>query len=109
MRTLFLLTLCALAVICFCKRDADSSHSAQDSHGSQSREAVVVRKKTANAFMKRHKRSYYDYVERYYEQFKTPQERQREICEHYQPCDQMADQVGADEAYRRYFGGHYYY
>uniref|UniRef100_A0A8C0GLR8 Matrix Gla protein n=1 Tax=Chelonoidis abingdonii TaxID=106734 RepID=A0A8C0GLR8_CHEAB len=38
------------------------------------------------------------------ERNKTPQERQREICEDYNPCERYAMRHGYIAAYKRYFG-----
>uniref|UniRef100_A0A452GN17 Matrix Gla protein n=1 Tax=Gopherus agassizii TaxID=38772 RepID=A0A452GN17_9SAUR len=38
------------------------------------------------------------------ERNKTPQERQREICEDYNPCERYAMRYGYIAAYKRYFG-----
>uniref|UniRef100_A0A8C3FEU2 Gla domain-containing protein n=1 Tax=Chrysemys picta bellii TaxID=8478 RepID=A0A8C3FEU2_CHRPI len=64
---------------------------------------VKVKRETANAFVRRQKRSY-PYYERYYEMYKSPMELRKEQCENYAPCDYLSDHVGFHAAYQRYFG-----
>ncbi|KAG6926816.1 matrix Gla protein-like [Chelydra serpentina] len=93
---LLLLTL-ALAAFCYCERDSKDS---LESHGV---EGVKVKRETANAFVRRQKRSY-PYYERYYEMYKSPMELRKEQCENYAPCDYLSEHVGFYAAYQRYFG-----
>ncbi|XP_033019121.1 matrix Gla protein-like [Lacerta agilis] len=66
-------------------------------------EGVKISPETANAFVRRQKRSS-PYYERYYEMFKTPMEMKQEQCENYAPCDYYSEVVGFQTAYRYFFG-----
>ncbi|XP_078388006.1 matrix Gla protein [Cetorhinus maximus] len=91
MRTLILLSVCALAAVC----TADSSES------NEIDDVLFLGRRDANAFM-RHPRplNHWDSRDRY----KSPRERTREKCEEYRPCDRLARQVGLKRAYGKYFG-----
>ncbi|XP_014430466.2 osteocalcin-like [Pelodiscus sinensis] len=99
MRTLLVLLLLtlALAAFCSCERDSKDSLKSHDAAG------IKVKRETANAFMKRQKRSY-PYYERYYELHKSPMELRKEQCENYAPCDYLSEQMGFYVAYQRFFG-----
>ncbi|XP_075688573.1 osteocalcin isoform X2 [Rhinoderma darwinii] len=66
-------------------------------------EEVMISRSSANAVVKRHRRSY-DYFERLFPRVKSPLEMKMEQCEEYRPCDQLSEWVGFHQAYRRYFG-----
>ncbi|XP_053263297.1 osteocalcin-like isoform X2 [Podarcis raffonei] len=64
---------------------------------------VKISRETANAFVRRQKRSSL-YYERYYERFKTPMEMKQEQCESHPLCDYYSEVVGFQTAYRYFFG-----
>ncbi|XP_060100558.1 matrix Gla protein-like [Heteronotia binoei] len=66
-------------------------------------EGIKIDKETANAFVRRQKRSY-PYYERYYEMFKSPMETKHEQCENYAPCDYYSEIIGFQAAYSLVFG-----
>ncbi|XP_015276807.1 PREDICTED: matrix Gla protein-like isoform X2 [Gekko japonicus] len=66
-------------------------------------EGIKINKKTAEAFVRRQKRSY-PYYERYYETFKSPMEMKHEQCENYAPCDYYSEIIGFQAAYSLVFG-----
>ncbi|XP_067415180.1 matrix Gla protein-like [Emydura macquarii macquarii] len=98
MRTLILFTLLAVlmaAVFCY------ESHESMESH-----EFInpFTTRRNANTFMRNQQRRNYIAQERIREQNKSPQERQREICEDYKLCDRYAMRHGYAAAYKRFFG-----
>ncbi|XP_027523564.1 osteocalcin isoform X2 [Corapipo altera] len=98
MKPLVLLTLLALLTLGVCRRAADRSTSADDSPSS---EAFISRRASAQV-VQRQKRNYgYGSV---YAAPPDPLEAKREVCELSPDCDELADQVGLQEAYRRYYG-----
>ncbi|XP_067415179.1 osteocalcin-like [Emydura macquarii macquarii] len=99
MRKLLVMLLLTLALTAFCCCERDSKDSLE-SHGA---EGIKAKRETANAFVRRQKRSYSLY-ERYYELHKSPMELKKEQCENYAPCDYLSDHVGFYTAYQRYFG-----
>ncbi|XP_029437769.1 osteocalcin [Rhinatrema bivittatum] len=100
MRSLILLTLLALAMICLCHGDADNSNSSPDSH---SKEAFAA-SASANAFIKRLKRQYNPNSYGPNNVAQDPLEPYREVCELNPDCDELADHIGFQEAYRRFYG-----
>ncbi|NWI16819.1 MGP protein, partial [Crypturellus soui] len=60
--------------------------------------------RNANDFMKPDRRLEGLSQERIRERMKAPQERQREMCEDYYPCERYAYRHGYAAAYRHYFG-----
>ncbi|XP_044305229.1 osteocalcin [Varanus komodoensis] len=102
MRALPLLSLLALLALCLC-RTADSARP-ESAHNAPSAEAFVSKRASAE-LVKRHRRSY----DRFYDvaaqvASKSPFEPQREVCELNPACDELADLVGFQEAYRRFYG-----
>ncbi|XP_030329702.1 osteocalcin isoform X2 [Strigops habroptila] len=96
MRLLVLLPLLALLALGLCRRGPERSLSA-DSPRSE-----AFASKRTSAEMRRHKRNYiYDSV---YGVVRDPLEAKREVCEFNPDCDELADQIGFQEAYRRYYG-----
>ncbi|XP_051497118.1 osteocalcin [Apus apus] len=99
MRVLVLLTLLALLALGLCRRAPDSSTSTGDD--SPSSEAFLSRR-ASSAMVRRHKRSYiYDSV---YGAARDPLEAKREVCELSPDCDELADQIGFQAAYQRFYG-----
>ncbi|XP_041253147.1 osteocalcin [Onychostruthus taczanowskii] len=99
MRSLVLLTLLALLTLGLCRRAADGSASTQDSPSS---EAFVSRRASAE-LVQRQKRNY-GYGSSASGAPRDPLEAKREVCELNPDCDELADQIGLQEAYRRYYG-----
>ncbi|XP_073178819.1 osteocalcin [Lepidochelys kempii] len=97
MKTLTLLTLLALVTLCLCHGASDYSNSANDSPSSE----AFVSKQDSAEVVRRHKRSYV--YNRFYDII-DPLEGKREICELNPDCDELADHIGFQEAYRRYYG-----
>ncbi|XP_051629036.1 osteocalcin isoform X2 [Manacus candei] len=98
MKPLVLLTLLALLTLGVCRRAAHRSTSADDSPSS---EAFISRRASAQV-VQRQKRNYgYGSV---YAAPPDPLEAKREVCELNPDCDELADQVGLQEAYRHYYG-----
>ncbi|XP_066490515.1 matrix Gla protein-like [Tiliqua scincoides] len=95
MRSILMLFLITLVLTAPCCCEGDTTRPLDD--------GVKITRESANAFMRRQKRSY-PYYERYYEMFKTPLEMKQERCEHYAPCDYYAERVGFHTAYAYYFG-----
>ncbi|XP_042322525.1 matrix Gla protein-like [Sceloporus undulatus] len=100
MRTLIILALLAvlmMAVFCY------ESHESIESHEITS---PFINRRHANVFMRpspENRRNPYLY-ERIRGRSKSAQERQREICDDYYPCDTYALRHGYAAAYKRYFG-----
>ncbi|XP_057265948.1 osteocalcin [Pezoporus wallicus] len=59
--------------------------------------------KRASTEMRRHKRNY-AYDSSAYGAVRDPLEAKREVCEFNPACDELADLIGFQEAYRRYYG-----
>ncbi|XP_062990735.1 matrix Gla protein-like [Elgaria multicarinata webbii] len=95
MGKLLMLMLFALVLTTPCCCDGDMNRAVD--------EGVKIDHETANAFVRRQKRSY-PYYERYYEMFKSPLELKQEQCENYAPCDYYSELVGFHAAYRQFFG-----
>uniref|UniRef100_A0A8V5GP10 Osteocalcin n=1 Tax=Melopsittacus undulatus TaxID=13146 RepID=A0A8V5GP10_MELUD len=58
--------------------------------------------KRASAEMRRHKRNYV-YDSGAYGAVRDPLEAKREVCEFNPACDELADHIGFQEAFRRYY------
>ncbi|XP_075301531.1 osteocalcin [Opisthocomus hoazin] len=98
MRPLVLLSLLALLALGLCRRAADRSVSAADSPSSE----AFISKRASAEVARRHKRNYiYDGV---YGAVRDPLEAKREVCELSPDCDELADLIGFQEAYRRFYG-----
>ncbi|XP_074785337.1 osteocalcin isoform X2 [Athene noctua] len=98
MKALALLTLLGLLALGLCRRAADRSVSADDSPSSE----AFISKRASAELARRHKRNYvYDSV---YGVVRDPLEAKREVCEFNPACDELADHIGFQEAYRRFYG-----
>ncbi|XP_061438808.1 matrix Gla protein-like [Rhineura floridana] len=95
MGNLLMLLFVTLVLTALCCCEGDLNRALDD--------GVKINRETANAFVRRQKRAY-QYYERYYEMFKTPQELKQEQCENYAPCDYYSELVGFHAAYRHFFG-----
>ncbi|KAM6039319.1 osteocalcin [Chlamydotis macqueenii] len=99
MKPLGLLALLALLALGLCRRAADRSERSADA--SPSSEAFVSKRASAE-LVRRHRRNYaYDSV---YGAVRDPLEAKREVCEFNPDCDELADHIGFQEAYRRFYG-----
>ncbi|NWW87703.1 MGP protein, partial [Rhynochetos jubatus] len=97
MRTLIILTILAVLVMaatCY------ESHESMESHEYLN---PFLNRRRANDFIQADTRLEAISRERIRERNKTPQERQREICEDYYPCELYAFRHGYAAAYRHYF------
>ncbi|XP_074422413.1 osteocalcin [Larus michahellis] len=99
MKPLVLLTLLALLTLGLCRRAADRSSSADDSPSSE----AFVSKRASAEVVRRHKRNYV-YDSSAYGVVRDPLEAKREVCEVNPDCDELADHIGFQEAYRRFYG-----
>ncbi|KAM9214819.1 osteocalcin [Leptosomus discolor] len=99
MKALVLLALLALLTLGLCRRAADPSVSADDSPSSE----AFVSKRASAAMVRRHKRNYV-YGSSVYGAVRDPLEARREVCEFNPDCDELADLIGFQEAYRRFYG-----
>ncbi|XP_061299121.1 osteocalcin [Pezoporus flaviventris] len=97
MRLLLLLPLLALLALGLCRTAPEGSVSTD----SLSSKAFVS--KRASTEMRRHKRNY-AYDSSAYGAVRDPLEAKREVCEFNPACDELADLIGFQEAYRRYYG-----
>ncbi|XP_066490236.1 matrix Gla protein [Tiliqua scincoides] len=98
MRTLVILALLAvLMMAAFCYE----SHESIESHEFPS---PFINRRHANVFMRTPPRRNSVVQERMRERNKTPQERQRELCEDHDPCERYAWRHGYAAAYKRFFG-----
>ncbi|KAM4690327.1 osteocalcin [Rhinophrynus dorsalis] len=98
MKLIILILLLGMALLCLGHKDS-TSNSVADSHGS---EAFISRQDSAN-FARRHKRSYVHNL-LYGTAVRSPLESKREVCELNPDCDELADHIGFQEAYRRFYG-----
>ncbi|XP_005059082.1 PREDICTED: osteocalcin isoform X2 [Ficedula albicollis] len=99
MKSLIVLTLLALLTFGLCRRAADGSPGTGDSPSS---EAFVSRRASAEV-VQRQKRNP-GYASGVPAAPPDPLEAKREVCELSPDCDELADQIGFQEAYRRYYG-----
>ncbi|XP_019400724.1 PREDICTED: matrix Gla protein [Crocodylus porosus] len=98
MRTIITLALLAVLVMAaFCYE----SHESMESHEFTS---PFVTRQSAHDFMRLDPRQKAIMRERIRERHKSPQERHREICEDYYPCERYAYHHGYAAAYKRFFG-----
>ncbi|XP_051480987.1 matrix Gla protein [Apus apus] len=98
MRTLLLLTLLTVLVVaatCY------ESHESMESHEYLN---PFLNRRRANDFIQADTRLEGFSRERIRERIKGPQERQREICEDFYPCELYAFRHGYAAAYKHYFG-----
>ncbi|XP_077323579.1 matrix Gla protein-like [Lithobates pipiens] len=97
MKTLGVLLFLALVAVVTLAYDSHESHESYEHYD------PFVNPRTANTFMRTQQRPS-RMNERIRERNKSPQERQREVCEDYKPCDRYALRHGYTAAYRKYFG-----
>ncbi|XP_004629989.1 osteocalcin isoform X2 [Octodon degus] len=99
MKALTLLTLLALAVLCLAAW-TDAKHSGAES----GKRAAFLSKQEGSEVVKR--------LRRYLDQpgvgapapAPDPLEPQREVCELNPDCDELADHIGFQDAYQRFYG-----
>ncbi|KFO71640.1 matrix Gla protein [Cuculus canorus] len=98
MRAFIILALLAVLVMvatCY------ESHESMESHEYLN---PFLNRRRANDFIQAERRLEAISQERIRERNKAPQERQREMCENYYPCEAYAFRHGYAAAYRHYFG-----
>ncbi|XP_009320713.1 PREDICTED: matrix Gla protein [Pygoscelis adeliae] len=98
MRTLIILMLLAVLVM------AATCYESYESMESHEYLNPFINRRRANGFIQAGMRPGAISQERIRERSKMPQERQREICEDYYPCELYAFHHGYAAAYRHYFG-----
>ena len=96
-------TLVTLALLSTCAAVALGWDS-HESNESFERYSPFISPRKANTFMTSRQKQNARMNERIREQHKTPQERQRETCDDYLPCERYAMRFGFPAAYRRFFG-----
>ncbi|XP_009889887.1 PREDICTED: osteocalcin [Charadrius vociferus] len=99
MKPLILLSLLALLALGLCRRAADRSVSADDSPSSE----AFISKRASDEMVRRHKRNYV-YDSSVHGAVRDPLEARREVCELNPDCDELADHIGFQDAYRRFYG-----
>ncbi|XP_032090233.1 osteocalcin [Thamnophis elegans] len=103
MNALLLATLCALAALGIAHADAAQPRSVDGSPKS----AAFVSKREGAEMVKRQKRnlnSGYGAAGAAPQVAVNPLEAQREVCELSPACDELADHIGFQEAYRQFYG-----
>ncbi|CAI5797778.1 osteocalcin [Podarcis muralis] len=101
MNKLILVSFLAVATLCLCQ--ADDSAPSNSANDSPSSEAFVSRRVSAQV-VKRHKRNYNRFYNARAAPTPDPLEPLREVCELNPDCDELADHIGFQEAYRRFYG-----
>uniref|UniRef100_UPI00406D52B9 Osteocalcin n=1 Tax=Homo sapiens TaxID=9606 RepID=UPI00406D52B9 len=98
MRALTLLALLALAALCIAGQAGAKPSGAESSKG-----AAFVSKQEASEVLKRPRRYLYQWLGAPVP-YPDPLEPRREVCELNPDCDELADHIGFQEAYRRFYG-----
>uniref|UniRef100_A0A8C3W6T7 Osteocalcin n=1 Tax=Catagonus wagneri TaxID=51154 RepID=A0A8C3W6T7_9CETA len=98
MKPLTLLVLLALAALCLAGQ-ADAKPRGADS----GKGTAFVSKQEGSEVVKRLRR-YLDYGLGAPAPYPDPLEPRREVCELNPDCDELADHIGFQEAYRRFYG-----
>ncbi|DAA31754.1 osteocalcin [Bos indicus] len=98
MRTPMLLALLALATLCLAGRADAKPGDAESGKG-----AAFVSKQEGSEVVKRLRR-YLDHWLGAPAPYPDPLEPKREVCELNPDCDELADHIGFQEAYRRFYG-----
>ncbi|XP_053464297.1 osteocalcin isoform X2 [Nycticebus coucang] len=98
MRSLTLLTLLALAMLCLTGQADGKPSSAESDKG-----AAFMSKREGSEVMRRPKRYLHHWLGASVP-YPDPLEPQREVCELNPDCDELADHIGFQEAYRRFYG-----
>ncbi|XP_040188587.1 osteocalcin [Rana temporaria] len=99
MKLVIVAALLGLVVVCMGRRAHNHGRSVADSRSS---EAFISRQESAN-FAKRHRRSNLHNAV-FGTPVRDPLESKREVCELNPSCDELADHIGFQEAYRRFYG-----
>ncbi|XP_073466736.1 osteocalcin [Aquarana catesbeiana] len=98
MKLVIVAALLGLVVLCMGRR----AHNRGSLADSRSSEAFISRQESAN-FAKRHRRSNLRNAV-FGTPVRDPLESKREVCELNPSCDELADHIGFQEAYRRFYG-----
>ncbi|KAM6294317.1 osteocalcin [Aegotheles albertisi] len=99
MKPLVLLTLLGLLTLGLCRRATERSASAADSPSSE----AFISKRASAELVRRHKRNYI-HDSSVSGAVWDPLEAKREVCELNPDCDELADHIGFQDAYRRFYG-----
>ncbi|XP_037681678.1 osteocalcin [Choloepus didactylus] len=98
MRPLTLLALLALVALCLAGR-ADAKPS-----GAESVKGAAFVSKEEGSKVVRRPRRYLDYWLGVPAPYRDPLEPKKEVCELNPDCDELADHIGFQEAYRHFYG-----
>ncbi|XP_077012569.1 osteocalcin [Tamandua tetradactyla] len=98
MRPLVLLALLALATLCLAGQADAKPRSAESGKG-----AAFVSKQEGSEVVRRPRR-YLDLGQGAPAPYPDPLESKKEVCELSPDCDELADHIGFQEAYRRFYG-----
>ncbi|XP_042537506.1 osteocalcin isoform X1 [Dipodomys spectabilis] len=98
MRTLTLLTLLILAAFCLTGW-ADGKPS-----GAESGKGTAFKSKKEGSELMKRPRRYVDQGQGAAAPYPDPLEPKREVCELNPNCDELADQIGFQDAYQRFYG-----
>ncbi|XP_063797414.1 matrix Gla protein [Pseudophryne corroboree] len=98
MRFLAVLLALALAIA------VTIAYDSVESQESNERYDPFISSRNANSFVSSQYSRNMRLNERIRERNKSPQERQREVCEDYNPCEHYALRHGYTAAYKRFFG-----
>ncbi|XP_054847443.1 osteocalcin [Eublepharis macularius] len=101
MNTLTLMSLLVAVTLCLCHRDDSArSNSANDSPSSE----AFISKRDSAEVVKIQKRNFQRANIVAAPDVPSPLESHREICELNIACDELADQIGFEKAYRKFYG-----
>ncbi|KAG8548900.1 hypothetical protein GDO81_023640 [Engystomops pustulosus] len=98
MRLLILAVLLGLVVLVLGRRGPGRSDAAD----SRSAEAFLTRQESTNFASRPRRSNLHNLV--YAAPVRSPLEAKREVCELNPDCDELADHIGFQEAYRRFYG-----
>ncbi|KAL2771538.1 osteocalcin preproprotein [Daubentonia madagascariensis] len=98
MRALTLLALLALSTLCLTGQSDAKPSSAESDKG-----AAFMPKEEGSEVIKRPKRYLYHWLGAP-APYPDPLESKREVCEFNPDCDELADHIGFQEAYQRFYG-----
>ncbi|XP_012664018.1 osteocalcin [Otolemur garnettii] len=98
MRSLTLLTLLALAMLCLTGQADGKPSSTESDKGT-----AFMSKQEGSEVIRRPKRYLHHWLGASVP-YPDPLEPKREVCELNPDCDELADHIGFQEAYRRFYG-----
>ncbi|XP_026573511.1 osteocalcin [Pseudonaja textilis] len=100
MNVLLLAALCALAALGLARPEVEHARRADGPPKS----GAFVSKREGAEIVKRQKRNYNSGYGAAPQAAVNPLEAQREVCELSPACDELADHIGFQEAYRQFYG-----